>query len=178
MKSLIKLLIILLTVIFLTSCITLFPRESIDENSSGVYGYFEFDENAKFYNKELFISFWHVDNEQTRYLVMRGAEINEDHSFWIPNVEPGTYVISEIAYYSVFGNTRYYISFDRNENNFVVGKGELYYWGAFYCEERDDSYFTEPHMEASKEEVLNSIEAELLEDNWGEWLERERETLK
>ncbi len=176
MKNLLKMLIIPLIITALTSCVSPIPKESIDENSSGIYGYFEFDEDSKFYNMKVYITFSHVDSNEKWYFTTRSSYLSEDHSFWIPNIVPGIYAIDSVSYN--WGNSLHYIDFNENEYNFDVGKGELYYWGAVYCEERDDSYLTEPHMEVSKEDVLNFIEAKLLEDNWGEWLERERETLK
>lgn len=174
MKLILKILLMIFIFSFLGSCVSSrIRREAYDENSSGLYGYFEFDKDTKFYGKEFVIGFVREEDE-FRTIVQYGGVVKDDNTFWIPNLNPGTYSLHSIYY------TRNYYTHSINfhsKNTFTVGEGEIVYFGAYFCTQKDEIYSIQPHTTITRSDVLDNIEDTLLEYNWAPWLEKARNTI-
>ena len=179
MKTMAKKIPVLIIILgFLVSCMSFStPRESIDENSSGLYGYVEFDEDSKFYGRDFSIAFVREEDENKYFIQIYADTIKDDNSFWLPNLEPGTYRLYTLSYYSNWTRTTYSIYFEEN-NLFTIKEGEIVYWGAIFSTQEDEIYSIYPHESITRHDVLNNIESELIDNNWGLWLEQARDTLQ
>ena len=180
---------IIVAIISITSCKTLGPPE--DAVSAGLYGYIEFEEGLYFDDKNLNIVFYPIEGDASDLditkdinkfekfnLITSGimGKRSDNNAFWIANIPPGTYglILLEDEY------QRMDVWYKPISSIVEVKEGQLNYWGATFStlsDNDDSSFVSESHFDITREDVLDLLEEKLLENNWGEWLDRERQTL-
>ncbi len=183
-KSFNLFMLLVLVVILLTSCSTMSKPK--DENSSALYGYIEFEEDYIFDNEKFSLFFHPIDEDTDITIEENMSDIKEvglmmssvvalrekDNTFWLSNIKDGTYGL--IVIYFQKGNVLYKLWFDPEEYPIEIKPGVLNYWGSVMATSSDDKHIMEPHMDISREDVLDILEERLIEKEWGKWLEIER----